>query len=108
MTTFDAPTASYDARLDWTAEQPAPRTDPLLSLSAYGPSSFVASDLDRFARWIAHFGFVRMPGRSSHEYARFARHRQLIVAYHSRTLLIQGAYADATHRLLAELAGGAE
>lgn len=97
----DPPSATYDARADWTAESANPWTDPLLILIPRGPVSFTASDLDRFTRWIAQFGYRRDPGRSPSEYGRFVRHRQLIVAYaNTGTLLVQGAYVDATVRLL--------
>lgn len=97
--------ATYAPERDWTAEPASPLADPLLSLTQHGPSSFRTNDLDRFARWIGQFAFVRAPGRSPHEYGRFVRSRQLIVAYHSTTLLIQGQHVDATVRLLSTQAG---
>jgi hypothetical protein len=97
--------ATYAPELDWTAEPQTPAADPLLSLTSYGPSSFTASNLDRFAVWIESAGFQRQPGRSPSEYGRFVRGRQLIVAYFSRTLLVQGQNVDQTRALLGRLAG---
>lgn len=95
--------ATYDPRADWTAPLHA-EPDPLLSLTRAGAMSFVANDLERFSAWIERAGFRCEAPRSPSEYRRFVRGRALIVAYNTRTLLVQGAQPQATIALLSEVA----
>lgn len=97
------PGASYDAQSDWTHTPSVPEIDPCLWLTSVGRVSFQASDLEHFAAWIQCAGWRRESSRSSAEFARFVRGRQLIVAYHTQTLLIQGQHVDATLELLGQL-----
>jgi hypothetical protein len=72
-------------------------------LERAGKVSFVASDLDRFSAWIEGAGFRRESGRSSSEYRRYLRGRALIVCYHTKTILVQGAQPEQTVALLSAL-----
>jgi hypothetical protein len=89
-----------------TPDRPTTAPPPAQVQRRRSPVSFAATDVELLAAWLRGQGWRAAPGRSPSEHSRMLRGRQLVVIYHSGSVLVQVGQVEQSLALLAELVGG--
>lgn len=74
-----------------------------LALRRRSPSSFDCWNIPALAEWLEAHGLDPRPGRISSEYGRYCRGGQLVVLYHSGSVVVQGTETERSVALLEQL-----